>query len=94
MSESTSQIKVDRSRCVLCGGPNDCALAKVDVQSKSRGGADARSEAPCWCVGESFPLRLLEAANAKDAGASCVCRACLEKAAAENDSPATERESR
>jgi hypothetical protein len=69
MSDSLTTIKLDRSRCALCGEPNDCALARDG----------AKSDEPCWCVAESFPAELLEAATAEDGGESCVCRRCLEK---------------
>ena len=68
MSDVRLEVVVDKSRCVLCGGPNDCALA---VDGK-------KGDQPCWCVSETFPASLLEAATAKDDGASCVCRQCLE----------------
>ena len=53
-------------RCPLCGGPNDCALAKSP---------ERRPEA-CWCVGRRFPRDLLDAAPKT----SCICAACLEAA--------------
>jgi len=55
-------------KCSLCGGPNDCALA--------RGAADPAN--PCWCVERSFPEPLLARARARDGGAACICRACLD----------------
>ena len=62
---------VDRSRCVLCGGPNDCALAQA--------GADEDEAAePCWCVGREFPTVLVDRATRRDGGASCICRSCLD----------------
>jgi hypothetical protein len=69
MSRSRIEIKIDRSRCVLCGELNDCALA--------RDGADA--DEPCWCVDESFPVSLRARATDQDGGDSCICRACLAK---------------
>ncbi|HIF94577.1 MAG TPA: hypothetical protein EYQ60_15870 [Myxococcales bacterium] len=72
MSDSTIRFSVDRSRCVICGGPNDCALAGADANGDKR-------DAPCWCVEETFPTSLLDVANARDGGASCICRHCLEK---------------
>jgi hypothetical protein len=75
MSDSTIRVSVDRSRCVICGGPNECALAGAD-------GKGDKSDARCWCVEESFPMPLLDTANAKDGGASCICRRCLEKGVA------------
>jgi hypothetical protein len=75
MSHSRVEIRIDRSRCVLCGEANDCAMA--------RGDDGQTNEAPCWCVGEAFPGRLLERARDTDDGASCICRRCLERAASE-----------
>ncbi|HEB90107.1 MAG TPA: hypothetical protein ENI85_11090 [Deltaproteobacteria bacterium] len=73
MKTSTVELEVDRSRCVLCGGPNECALAR------SSGGSAGASKAPCWCVSERFPAALLDRAAARDGGASCICRRCLER---------------
>ena len=67
------EIEVDRSRCVICGGPNDCALAR------RAGNREADAGEPCWCVAETFPADLLDRANARDGGESCVCRRCLER---------------
>jgi hypothetical protein len=69
MSDVRLTIEVDRSLCVLCGGPNDCVLARGDGKSDER----------CWCVGKTFTADLLAKATAKDDGASCVCRKCLDR---------------
>jgi hypothetical protein len=63
------EVRVEASRCVLCGGPNDCALARPGAAS---------SDAPCWCVDRVFPARLSERASERDGGASCICRRCLD----------------
>ena len=68
-TRSAIGITVDRSRCILCGEPNECALAS----------GDAKSDETCWCVGESFPAILLATAASRDDGESCICRACLER---------------
>jgi hypothetical protein len=70
MSDSLVEIKIDRSRCVLCGEPNECALAEDDETDTAE---------PCWCVSESFPVTLCESATDLDGGSSCICRRCLEK---------------
>jgi hypothetical protein len=70
VSRSEARISLDRSRCVLCGEPNECALARDQ--------ADAGE--PCWCVGQSFPRTLRVRATEQDGGESCICRRCLEKA--------------
>jgi len=75
MSDARIEIRIDRSRCVLCGRPNDCALA--------RDGTPA--DGPCWCVDESFPPPLLDRAQAKDGGASCICRDCLAREASDGE---------
>lgn len=79
MSGAEARLVVDRSRCVLCGGPNDCALARREAAVAS----DARSrnapEQTCWCVGRVFPESLTRRATQRDGGARCVCLACLEK---------------
>ncbi|HEY8243615.1 MAG TPA: cysteine-rich CWC family protein [Casimicrobiaceae bacterium] len=57
---------MDPSRCPLCGGPNDCAMA-------------AGSSEPCWCTRATFPAELLDALD--DAkGAACVCATCAKAA--------------
>ena len=60
----------DRSRCALCGEPNDCALARAATDGTER----------CWCVDVDFPAELRERATAADGGASCICRRCAESA--------------
>ncbi len=62
---------VDRSRCVLCGGPNDCAMAAPPGSSS----ADATAEA-CWCVARRFPERLVRAATDRDGAAADGRDAC------------------
>lgn len=69
MSDIPVEITIDRSLCVICGEPNECALA----------GDDAGTGEPCWCVDESFPVTLCVRATDQDGGDSCICRSCLEK---------------
>jgi hypothetical protein len=71
-------LSIDRSRCVLCGGPNECAMALEDVSEREAG--NVAKEEPCWCVGQVFPKALTEGATARDGGASCICRSCLDEA--------------
>ena len=68
-------LDVDRSRCVLCGEPNDCVMER-----RARGEA---VDDPCWCVARVFPVAVTERATARDDGASCICEACLDAAAEE-----------
>ena len=56
MSEVRLVVEADRTRCVLCGEPNECLLARGDVQPGER----------CWCVAETFPAALTERATATD----------------------------
>lgn len=73
MTEQQVELKVDRSRCVLCGGRNDCVMER-----------QARGESiddPCWCVDRTFPEALTKDASERDGGASCICLACLEAGA-------------
>ncbi len=92
-------MRVDASRCVLCGEPNDCALARrgggelgepgePSEPSESReGGGDLAGEdaAPCWCRPLRFPPALLARARTLDGGTACVCRRCLEAALARGE---------
>jgi len=86
MSRQVVPLEIDRSRCVLCGGPNDCALAKRGADD----GAENADE-PCWCVDRRFPADLLERASARDEGASCICRSCLEAGSGSESDPASAR---
>lgn len=71
--DESPTVGIDRSRCALCGGPNDCAL------ERSGEGGDEAAQA-CWCVGRDFPTVLVDRATRRDGGASCICRRCLEAA--------------
>ncbi|MFK7895479.1 MAG: cysteine-rich CWC family protein [Myxococcota bacterium] len=71
---------VDPSVCVLCGGPNGCALAAPSPGSPEAP-AEGAENARCWCMEERFPAGLLMAATSSDGGASCICRQCLKKSA-------------
>lgn len=66
-----SAVASDLSRCLVCGEPNDCALAK-----RSDAGAE-RGETSCWCVAEDFPRELVQRLSALAESPRCVCRACL-----------------
>jgi hypothetical protein len=58
--------------CSLCGGPNDCALAR----------GTAGRDVPCWCVDRRFPEALLAQGRLREGGSACICRGCLDAAAA------------
>jgi len=70
MSGDTIQLEIDRSRCVLCGAPNECVMARRSA------GEDVAD--PCWCVERSFPEAITKLASERDGGASCICASCLE----------------
>ena len=73
-------ITVDRSRCVLCGRPNECVLARREAQERDGSDSPQSSTESCWCVAEVFPESLTLRASDRDGGESCICRACLEQA--------------
>jgi hypothetical protein len=58
-------------RCPRCGGPNDCAPA-----------ATGRFDVPCWCTQVRVDPALIAALPADARGCACLCRRCLESAAA------------
>lgn len=68
-------LNLDRSRCVLCGGPNACVMER-----RARG---ETVEEPCWCVARVFPASVKAKADERDGGASCLCERCLDAAAVE-----------
>ena len=77
MSPQLVDLEVDRSRCVLCGGPNACV-----IERRARGEV---VDDPCWCVSRVFPANVTERANALDGGARCICETCLDAASDEVD---------
>lgn len=64
MSDSSLSNPSAASRCPLCGGPNECALA-----------ADAASPA-CWCFTADISPQALAAVPPEDRGRACVCPRC------------------
>ncbi len=50
-------------RCVLCEGPNDCAVVR---------GAEH-----CWCMDLKVPDALVEAARQRGGSPRCICQACI-----------------
>lgn len=57
----------DISKCPLCGGPNQCAVA-----------ADPNATA-CWCELVEFPPKLLAQIPEEAVRKTCVCQKCLEE---------------
>lgn len=67
---------VDPARCPLCGQPNHCAM---EVE-----GATGQPQPPCWCTGVEFARELLAQVPPAARRQACICRACAEKARAQN----------
>jgi hypothetical protein len=59
--------KIDTTKCPLCGGPNQCALAADPTATE------------CWCDDKKFPRELLEKIPAKAVRRACICPKCLER---------------
>jgi Cysteine-rich CWC len=57
----------DKSLCVVCGEPNECALER-------EGGA---GDDACWCVSEVFPRPLVAWLAEEKDQQRCLCRNCL-----------------
>ena len=57
--------RVEASKCPLCGGPNQCALAADPAATE------------CWCDGEKFPRELLAQIPAQAVRKACICQKCL-----------------
>lgn len=58
---------IDTSKCPLCGGPNQCAMA-----------ADP-SASECWCEDKKFPRELLAQIPEQALRRACICPNCLER---------------
>ncbi|OYD49560.1 cysteine-rich CWC family protein [Acidovorax kalamii] len=52
------------SRCPLCGGPNQCAMAA------------GRPPESCWCMTQPIAPAALAAVPEAQRGQACVCPAC------------------
>ena len=61
----------DKSKCPLCGKPNQCAM---EIARES--GVDA---GPCWCVNVDFSADLLAKLPADAQNKACICKACAEQ---------------
>ena len=59
---------------MLCGAPNDCAMASEAA------GAEGET---CWCVNEEFPKPFVAWLADKKGQTQCLCRECLARARAE-----------
>jgi hypothetical protein len=57
----------DRSKCPLCGEPNQCALAADPAATQ------------CWCDTVVFPAELLAKIPPEAVRKTCVCQKCLEE---------------
>lgn len=58
----TTSPRFDRSRCPLCGGPNECGAA--------------RGESSCWCQSATIPQEVLDRVPSEARGVACVCPTC------------------
>ena len=54
--------------CPLCGGPNTCQLAGVEV-----------NESVCWCCQVEPDEKALERVPPELRNRACLCRNCLER---------------
>lgn len=57
---------INRSRCPLCGGPNECQLCTADAY-----------KGPCWCAKVTVPEDLLALVPADLRNQACVCKQCV-----------------
>lgn len=60
--------------CPVCQGPNDCQAARS-------GGFDQ----PCWCTQVKVTPEALARVPAGQMGKACICRTCIEAAAAPSE---------
>jgi hypothetical protein len=64
---SLNQMKCPGAQCPLCGGNNQCRMAKGLLY-----------KGPCWCEEIIIPNQVLRALAADHFEATCLCRSCLE----------------
>jgi hypothetical protein len=70
MSAEPAAVPLPNSTCPLCGGPNQCAVA--------RSGSFAT---PCWCAGVTIDPAALARIPDEARAQSCVCPRCAGVAA-------------
>jgi len=64
---------IEKGKCPLCGGDNNCAALKnVDPST-------------CWCMKKKVPKNLLKRIPDNLRGLSCVCEKCVDKFNQEED---------
>ena len=56
---------LSEEHCPLCGGPNDCAVART-----------GKLETRCWCSDVSFSAELLERVPEAQRNRACICPRC------------------
>jgi len=64
--DNKDDFSINTSKCPLCGGPNQCAMAADPEASE------------CWCGGKEFPRELLAQIPEYAIRKTCVCPQCLE----------------
>jgi len=64
-SVSSTESPLDTATCVLCGGPNQCALA-ADPEATQ-----------CWCDSVTFDDELLARVPDSAVRKVCICQKCL-----------------
>lgn len=64
---------IDPARCPLCGQANACAMEAAE--------ASGMPAAACWCVGASFPPKLLVRVPQALRDRACVCCNCAKTSA-------------
>ncbi len=57
----------DEARCVLCGEPNECGMAK--------------GESECWCFSVKMPQKALDLVPLAARNKACICAKCAAKQA-------------
>ena len=60
--------KLRATKCPLCGGDNQCALAAQP--------SGAAEPATCWCFTATIPAAVLASIPEADRGVRCICPAC------------------
>jgi hypothetical protein len=62
-----AEVKLDPSRCAICGEPNECGMA--------------RGDSDCWCFNTTIPSSVLELVPEQARNVVCVCASCAAKGA-------------
>jgi hypothetical protein len=57
-------MAIDDTRCPICGGDNECAMAKGEPASR------------CWCQDAEISDELMERVPEEARGKACICPRC------------------